>query len=104
MNPDVKKRWIEALRSGDYKQGRGWLRNIDDEYCCLGVLENLIQPEGWSAQAGGWSASNNSVMFISDATRHQASISHEATNCLMNMNDMEGKTFSQIADYIEENL
>lgn len=29
--------WVEALRSGKYKQGKGCLR-YGDNYCCLGVL------------------------------------------------------------------
>ena len=33
----LKAKWVEALRSGDYKQGTNRLR-IGDEYCCLGVL------------------------------------------------------------------
>ncbi len=41
MNPEVKKSWVDALRSGDYEQGRGGLR-IDDDYCCLGVLCDLF--------------------------------------------------------------
>ncbi len=28
---------VAALRSGKYKQGRIYLRNTEDEYCCLGV-------------------------------------------------------------------
>src|SRR5262249_36155352 len=41
MNPAVKKLWVAALRSGDYVQGRGRLRNADYSFCCLGVLCNL---------------------------------------------------------------
>jgi len=37
MNPEVKEKWVKALRSGEYKQGREYLRK-DDKYCCLGVL------------------------------------------------------------------
>jgi hypothetical protein len=37
MNPEVKAQWVEALRSGEYEQARGRLRN-GDGYCCLGVL------------------------------------------------------------------
>lgn len=37
MNPDIKARWVAALRAGDYKQGRGYLR-VNDKFCCLGVL------------------------------------------------------------------
>lgn len=32
--------WVEALRSGDYKQGLGMLSNLDEKdirHCCLGV-------------------------------------------------------------------
>lgn len=42
MDPEKKRRWIEALRSGDYNQGRGAFCQIDDDgeacYCVLGVL------------------------------------------------------------------
>lgn len=37
MKPKIKQLWIDALRSGKYKQGSGQLRD-GDEYCCLGVL------------------------------------------------------------------
>lgn len=40
MNPEIKAKWIAALRSGDYKQGRNQLRK-QDSFCCLGVLCNL---------------------------------------------------------------
>ena len=41
MNPKIKKLWLKALRSGDYKQGRGYLRRGNDTFCCLGVLCNI---------------------------------------------------------------
>lgn len=50
MNPDIKKQWVEALRSGEYKQGRNALRTGDD-YCCLGVLTDLAVRAG----IGSWS-------------------------------------------------
>lgn len=45
---DLRRRWIEALRSGEYKQGVTELkRRRDGEllYCCLGVLCELIGTE-----------------------------------------------------------
>jgi len=39
LTGEVKRRWIEALRSGEYKQGYGILRTVDNEYCCMGVLQ-----------------------------------------------------------------
>lgn len=38
MEPAIKKEWLEALRSGDYQQGRGRLKLLNGSYCCLGVL------------------------------------------------------------------
>lgn len=41
MKKEIAMRWIEALRSGKYMQGKGRLRSFYDEFCCLGVLCNL---------------------------------------------------------------
>lgn len=41
MNKKIKAEWVAALRSGEYKQGRGHLRDVEDNFCCLGVLCNL---------------------------------------------------------------
>lgn len=38
MKKDIANKWIEALLSGKYKQGKGLLKNNRNEYCCLGVL------------------------------------------------------------------
>ena len=38
---EMRKQWIEALRSGDYKQGREYLCK-DGNYCCLGVACDLF--------------------------------------------------------------
>lgn len=49
MNPEVKTEWLEALRSGEYKQGRGQLcRKTDSgtELCCLGVLSEIATKHG----------------------------------------------------------
>lgn len=54
MTPKLKKKWIAALRSGVYTQGRGVLANkvTDDKtgeptgeiaYCCLGVLHKVAK-------------------------------------------------------------
>jgi hypothetical protein len=42
MNPEIKAKWLEALRSGRYKQGRKKLRPTPDTYCCLGVLCDIL--------------------------------------------------------------
>lgn len=38
LNPVFKSKWVDALRSGKYKQGNGALYDSNrGEYCCLGV-------------------------------------------------------------------
>ena len=45
MNPQVKEKWVNALRSGDYSQNTdGRLRN-QNGFCCLGVLCDLYAKE-----------------------------------------------------------
>lgn len=51
MNQDIKERWVAALRSGEYEQGYGLLRNSQEYYCCLGVLSELAVQDGVIASA-----------------------------------------------------
>jgi hypothetical protein len=44
MNETNLRLVIEALRSGTYRQGIGWLRN-HDRYCCLGVTCDIYHQE-----------------------------------------------------------
>lgn len=49
MNEEVKKLWIDALRSGEYKKGVGKLHKLfmtGDEFCCLGVLCDVAIKNG----------------------------------------------------------
>lgn len=48
MFAEIKERWVEALRSGKFKQGQEMLSyEIDGEtkHCCLGVLCDLYNKE-----------------------------------------------------------
>lgn len=50
MNEDLKQRWITALRSGEYEQATGTLKNITEDgvgYCCLGVLAEISGRGNW---------------------------------------------------------
>jgi hypothetical protein len=47
LDPDFKKKWVEELRSGKWKQGEGGLhkqRGDDELFCCLGVCLALALP------------------------------------------------------------
>ena len=45
MDKKVKETWIKALKSGEFKQGRGYLER-DGKYCALGILSLLSLIEG----------------------------------------------------------
>lgn len=49
MNPKMKQKWIEALRSGRYKQNfeRSLSLKTDDGYNCLGVLLEELDLVTW---------------------------------------------------------
>lgn len=40
MKQDIKKLWVDALRSGEYNQARHCLQS-NTGFCCLGVLSDL---------------------------------------------------------------
>ncbi len=46
LNPEVKKLWTTALRSGHYKQCQGALEIEEVGMCCLGVLSSLAYAKG----------------------------------------------------------
>ena len=49
MKIDIAKQWVDALKSGIYKQGQGKLHATDIKgecmYCCLGVLCDLYMKQ-----------------------------------------------------------
>lgn len=67
MDTRIKYEWIEALRSGEYKQGRGTLRSYDNQYCCLGVLCDIAVKHGiadWYSIQGSIGPKNSNIIYI----------------------------------------
>lgn len=42
---EIQLEWVKALRSGQYKRGRGKLKT-EIGYCCLGVLGCVLEKHG----------------------------------------------------------
>lgn len=96
MKPELKQKWIKALRSGKYQQGRYKLysrKQYGEYYCCLGVLRHINDPSDERMGKG--------VLTIKQLEEFDLSIS--AQEKLARMND-NGYSFNQIADFIEENV
>lgn len=115
MEKELKDRWVAALRSGKYKQGRYRLRQCyTDErsttYCCLGVLADVVDPNGWrigmseehiTAGDGGGMLRRSWASKIGLTTRNSKS-GRMSQHKLVELNDQYTTTFEDIADVIEK--
>jgi hypothetical protein len=122
MNQRVKKLWVCALRSGEFKQGKGFLSR-DGKYCALGVLSVLAMLEGECtySEDNGVGRFDNRRFRLSYNVMKWAGIAQEGERFLnpqelgvllklkkketsiLELND-NGKSFSQIARIIEDYL
>ena len=97
MTPNEKRKWVRALRSGEYYQARGALRSIGQRrnhlgtsvrdglgFCCLGVAE---------AAAG---APRDGGCYLKDAF-----LPDEIQGPLTEFNDCEDIPFELIAGFID---
>lgn len=113
MDAELKTKWVSALRSGEYKQGRGKLRSEDDCYCSLGVCCDVSGEGEWVRKPD---SEGNGYWAYCYRDEAPAAIPPKQLNKkwglndiailgrLLHMNDMEKKTFPEIADYIEANI
>jgi hypothetical protein len=107
MDPKVKKAWIEALKSGRYKQGQQRLRSTSEHFCCLGVLADLIDPNAWEYSCIGYYIVSHDTALdasLSGEIREPIGLRSEDQEYLIGLNDNDGKNFDEIADWIEEHL
>jgi hypothetical protein len=104
MREDVKTRWLAALRSGEYKQGRKQLATEEGKFCCLGVLceisglkydkDAAFPPKAiikWAGLEGQVDEENDPVINW----RGESSLA---------LNNDYGKRFETIANLIEKYL
>ena len=129
MDKHIKQLWIDALLSGEYKQGTGQLHTQEtdgtDYFCCLGVLTDLaikngvpLEIEVQSADTGERRiAYNGCYEYLPLAVAEWAGVPTQgsynlvasednervtaATQSLAELND-EGYPFEDIAEEIKE--
>jgi hypothetical protein len=113
MKPSIKKKWVAALRSGEYKQTTIALRK-GASFCCLGVLCNLHAQahKRIAAKEKHRAVYMGECELLPDAVIHWAGLEDRwggdvhIKNCrksLAEHND-SGATFKQIAAAIEAQL
>lgn len=104
---EVFTKWIAALRSGSYEQGKRKMKSPDNKYCCIGVLAEVMglgewEPKEWGSvllkqkepRSGGLDNDNLEKCFLSK----------DEQGFLCYVNDVRNKSFEEIADILEDNI
>lgn len=116
MNSQIKQKWIDALKSGEYQQTSEFLRT-EQGYCCLGVLCDLYVKEKnndkvqWKQfndyydilledsvlpnEVKEWAGLFDTDVFYTDEDGERVYLAH--------LND-SGSDFELLAQIIEENI
>lgn len=127
MKEDIEKRWVEALESGKYKQGKDSLKiqNKDGSfsYCCLGVLcelaveDGIIKPSSIPEDSFVWTYEDRSGVLpmkvmewagldscnpVVEDANHVGNLSEDLN--LSCYNDGLNYSFKQIAKLIRDSL
>ena len=122
MNPRIKQKWLDALRSGEYKQTKENLQDING-FCCLGVLCDLHSKErgtSWVKQIDNyelygeaqtlplsvqeWAGLDNDMGGVVDFDYEVDGVMYVKSESLPEINDTWNKDFKEIADLIEAQL
>lgn len=103
MKKVFKRKWLKALRSGEFEQGEGYLEqtdpDVDDngkmktQYCCLGVAKKIF---GLRAK--------RTCQILSDGACKKIGLDPKIQNTLATFNDTEQWSFTKIANWIEKHL
>jgi hypothetical protein len=114
VNKELEDAWVEALRSGEYEQGTGCLKSTEGQYCCLGVLGEVLAKTGEARfisrdicsllegpVENGAVAGARSAIKLPAELRDKIGLTIYAQEELIRMNDNEHKNFVEIANWIE---
>lgn len=106
-----RKKWVEAIRSGNYVQAQGVLRTAENAFCCLGVACEIFKDHpdvqrGWTK--GDYWFFDAHRDLLPDSVANLLGIDDCGSfrdNCVNNnlasAND-NGYSFEEIADIIED--
>lgn len=112
MNKEAIKKWLAALRSGDYKKCQKFMR-YDHSFCAIGVLCDIHfkecgKKDAWHAAAsiyryyGAMYKPPEEVREWLGIPLYQHLIFSSPT--VVSMNDNTTNTFPEIADMIEKKI
>ena len=86
---DFQLKWLEALESGEFKQGKNYLKQIVDgepHYCCLGIGCQLLKLEEVKPESG----SDDIVAFVDSKVESNTSTAGERLMKVLKIRDAVG--------------
>lgn len=103
MKKNVADKWVAALRSGKYRQGRGRLYD-GERFCAIGVLHELFRRDQKISKKEFWSdpSDSDAAWFVSHWAGCRADFAY-APNRFISVDNDRGAEFEVIANIIEEN-
>lgn len=119
MDETIKRKWVKALRSGKYKQGRNALKNETNAFCCLGVLCEVLGAEWDISHYGdltpiidGKKAARPGEETLRPMILRKVGLTKARQITLAQLNDgyiersekIAPQSFEEIANYIEKEL
>ena len=108
MNKVIKGKWLKALRSGDYTQGIGHLKDgrkggRNTTYCCLGVLMD-IQGHSLDKKSSSRRLDDGEYdEYPSDVVLKEVGLRKRTADALAVIND-DSYDFKHTTSYISKNL
>lgn len=108
MDKTIAFKWIEALRSGKYKQAKGAMRVKQKDgsyaYCCLGVLRHeVLGKKNAALDSGGQKIGVLSSRDVKDCELISYNPYIEQKDLRLSELNDNGKSFKYIANLIEKN-
>lgn len=112
MKKDIADKWVAALRSGEFKQGRRALGNkVSNSFCCLGVLCELAVKEEVCKKESTenvYTYDARYTWYLPHVVKNWANMRtatgeiKSLNEYLYALNDIQMKSFTEIADIIEQ--
>lgn len=107
--------WINALRNSGYEQGCGMLRSSENKFCCLGVAADIYAKHDnlewvYNPEPGNhnfhmhWERGLPTYTTLPASIAKAFGLERSDMDKLITMNDDQGYSFDQIADWLEENV
>lgn len=102
MTNYLKKKWLCALKSGKFKKRREGL-NINNTYCCLGVLGAVCGLTDRQLQDMSSIYTKEKNVLLSEGFLEEVNLSSYEQETLAIIND-ETDGFDSVIAYIEKNI